>query len=326
MKVFTVFFFVVFTAVIPLQADTLLDKAINAQKAKEYDKAIKYAEQYLETSELDEVSQNYALFTIGYCYEKKRNPSQAIDYYLRSNKVYKHGDLNANAHVRIGLVYNNFNLYQEAIEHFNHALSLNTREAFEGNILIWRAIAYKYISKYDSALSDVLKAERIALKDLENRKRLLFNSYAQRGLIKRKMEDYDEAIRFFELANDLQIGRNTLINIGGTYHARGENTKAIEVYKTALASKQHIEQRFKTFQKLGEIHAEIQLNDVAQTFLKEAEAIYSQVLYPDSEDIDVYHSLAQASKLIGQSTQYSQFLERGYSIQKERNEMIEAML
>lgn len=327
MKVITVF--VCFTALsinLSLKAQTLLDSAINSLESKKYDQAIKYAEQYLKSADLDAASKKYALFSIARGYEKKRSPSKAIDHYLKALEVFYDANLNAKIYYNVGLLYNNFHLYDQAIGCFNLAFQLNTNETFEGSILVYRAIAYKYSAKYDSALIDALAVQNLAFEDLENRKWLLYKSYNQQGLISKALKDYDEAVRFFELANDLQVGKNTLVNIGSTYQARGDYRRAIDIYQAALGSKQNSDQRFKTYQKLGEAYAEMDMNNDSYTFLIEAEAIYPEILYPDVDDIDVYSSLAESCKKTGRSAQYSLYLETGYALQRERNKITDALL
>ena len=307
-------------------SQTLLDSAIAEQKQKNYDQALAYALEFLKTPNLSEASQSHALFTMAYCYEKKRNPLNAVIHYLEAIQVDADDARNVKAHYNIGALYKNFHLYDEAIRHYSRSIELNKDEAIKGKILIARAICYKYKSQYDSSLLDILEAQKIALEDAEHRKRLLYNAYNQRGLIKREMGQYDESMRYFQYANDLDIGINTLVNIGYVYHLRKQYNKAIETYMTTLGTKQNVDQQFKTYQKLGELYMELGKDSKSNLFLTKAESLYPEILYPDVHDINVYRSLANTYKESGEMQLYSKFFEQGYELLEDFTLLTQALL
>ena len=295
-------------------AKSLLDSAYQYQKLKDHEKAIGFCERFVQVKSISEKQKSEAYFAMGFSYNKLGQPSNAIQSYLLSIDAYDHPKCLARAHYNIAYIYDTFSHYEQAIEHYNIALSLTDSPAKRGKYLVARAISYKYIGQYSEALNDVLEAQDIALTDIENNRRLLYNAYNQRGLIKVAAGDFGEAIEYFNYANDLGLHIKSYVNIGLTYTKAEEDQKAIEAFTNALAKKQNKDQRFKTYQALGELYVKFQNHEKAAQYLKMAEDQYDSLLYPDGDDIRLFSTFGTFYKHSGDSAKSIHYFEKSANL------------
>ena len=252
-------------------SQSLLDSVYHNQKLKKHLKAISLCEQLLDGDEFSNKEKSDIFFAMGYSFKNLNQPSNAIKFYLLSVEAYNEPICHGRAHYNIGNIYKDFQHYSQAIEHYNIAISLTENRAKRGKYLVSRAIARKYNDELADALNDVLNAQEIALEDVEKNKVLLHKAYNQRGLIKMAIGNYDEALQYFDYANELNDKLNTYVNIGLCYVEGGEDQKAIGAFNRALLSKQHSSQKFKSYQALGEIYSRLEENDEALKFLQRSE-------------------------------------------------------
>lgn len=297
MKIIIAGFWILLILSSNVSAQTSYDSAYFYKNLKEYDQSIEHANFYLNRPSVSAREKLDMYFLLGLNFAKKRQPRLSIRNYLLSIESYEDDLCNAKSHFNIAVIYKNFHLYDEAISHYNEAIRLiDNDEAKKGKYLASRSIAYKHNKQYDLAIKDVLQAEQIAFKDIENRKKLLFKAYSYHGLIKKDMQEFDLALKYFQYANDLNLNINDHINIGKTYQLSGNIEKAIFHYEKALASKQNTDQQFKTYQNLGELYQSINKIDESISYLKKGELLYPKLRYPEAEDIDLFNALARQYK------------------------------
>ena len=312
----------IFTLIITLfcfksYTQSLLDSAYFYIDLKEFDTSLNYAMRYLKRADLSQDQKGEAYFTIGYNYEKKRMPLDAMNFYSLASRNYENTFCKGLSHKNMGLLFKKFGLYNEAIEQLSKALDYNTNEIKESKYLISRAISYKNVAKYDSAFKDVYEAERIATKMKD--KSMLFECYNQMGLIKKDAGDYEEAIAYFKSANLLNTDNKAYINLGKTYQLSGNMKKAQSSYEKALGSKLSIKQKFKVNQNLGELNFEMGEVSKAISYFNLGIELFEELSYKEVDDIEIHRSLANCYKLLKNSEETIFFLEINSDLHLEFN-------
>ena len=292
MKFFLFSFLLTLISIGAIQSQTLLDSAMTEKKIGNFAEASAMLKRYLLSKNLTAAEKCDAHFTLAYLYKRQNLPTASIIEYLRSINAYKHNHKNAMAYYNIGNTYKNFHLYDKAIEYFSLAIGLNEDLQMEGRYLISRSIAYSYNDQYKEAITDALQAQEIANGDIEKNQHLLYKVFNQRGFIKMTMQQHDEADRFFRLANDLSLEKNTYVNNGINYTLAGKEEQAIAACRKGLTLKQNTDQRFKSYQQLGELY--LKRNELGQAgiALKEAVTLFEQLQQPENRDVKVFETMA----------------------------------
>lgn len=298
-------------------AQSLLDSVYHYQKIKEHEKTIDLCERFVQTKGVRDQQKSEAYFAMGFSYNKLSQPANAIQSYLHSIAAYDHPKCLARAHYNIGLIYSAFCHYKQAIDHYDLALSLVDDQSKRGKYLVSRSVAFKYNGQFTDALNDVLEAQAIAFEDIENNKRLLYNAYNQRGLIKMAAGDYADAHHYFMYANDINIERKTYVNMGLNFIKAKKYDDAIQTLKKALDTQNNINHRFKAHQALGELYLTIKNYEEAISHLAEAETIYVDLHYPEAGDIEVFMTTGELFKQKGNASQSSNYFERAAVLFKE---------
>ncbi|MGB3465083.1 MAG: tetratricopeptide repeat protein [Cyclobacteriaceae bacterium] len=317
----TAFFFSFFLFVSQAIANPpMLDSAYYYQRTKHYQQAIRYSEDFIQKDDVTKEGRYNAFNIIAYCHRKSGKPAPALKNYLKALSIYENPYHNARVYYNIGNIYKDYHLYDKAITSYNKALALNTDEELEIKYLISRSIAYKYNNQYHLALEGILMAEKLLANAPENRQSLLYKCYNQRGLIKYETQSYEEAIKYFGYANDLDTRRNAFINIGLCYTELGNDSQAIEAYLSALKTNQNRDQRFKTYQNLGEMYMKLDDRPRAFTYLQQAGNYYDSLLYPEAEDVEIFGLIAAYHKQAGNLGASLAYLEKANKLLNQLDE------
>lgn len=182
-------------------------------------------------------------------YDRLGKRDVAIDYCFKYRDIseQKQDWANlANAYLKIGKLKEDRDLYSEALDYFNKALSLANKNALR----LEGAKAYSRIgslheanSKYDLALECFFKAMVINKKfvNIYSHEYELAGNYKDVGLVYLDKEDYDKSLEntmkgleIYKETGDLNGMAKCYTNIGEVYRYKGLPERAIEYYNLGL--------------------------------------------------------------------------------------------
>lgn len=298
------------------KAKNLLDSIYTEINLRNYEQAISIGQTAIGKS-IDRPDLGRVYYAIAFCHDKLNEPSKAIENYLEAlhSKNSEKGIFKANVLNWIAIIQKRTGLHEEAITHYTKALNLNLRPEKKGQFLINRSIAYKKNGQLDLAILDVLNAGKIA-KELGHQK-LLYDSYNQRGLIKKDLEDYDQAIIFLKQANQYDYRKKTYVNLGTSYLLKGEIDVAISYFQKAIDYSKSNYTRFRAYLKLGELYLSRNEMDLAFKNLKEAEGLFSKMEDVEIENIDIYNVLGRYYQQMDQNKKAYLTLQQGFDLQRK---------
>lgn len=224
-----------------------IDKINNLIDKKQYDKALKIAEELLKENDKDAEIYYY----IGNIYSSSKKYDKSIEYYDKTiklnpkhKKAYNNRALSKNDigkyyealedikkalelntvkedlyiyYDNLGLIKSNIGEHDEAIKYFNRAIELNNKY---DNVYNNRGYTYFILEKYDEAVKDFTKAIK-----LNNKFKW---PYLNRGVTKNKLRQYNKAIKDFSKLIEIDS------NYKEAYLNRGVSKFFLEKYNDAI--------------------------------------------------------------------------------------------
>lgn len=224
-----------------------IDKINNLIDKKQYDEALKFAEELLKENDKDAEIYYY----IGNIYSSLKKYNESIEYYDKTiklnpenKKAYNNRALSKNDiekydealedikkalelntvkedsyiyYDNLGLIKSNMGEHDEAIKDFNRAIELNNKY---DNVYNNRGYTYFILEKYDEAIKDFTKAIK-----LNNKFKW---PYLNRGVTKNKLRQYNKAIKDFSKLIEIDS------NYKEAYLNRGVSKFFLEKYNDAI--------------------------------------------------------------------------------------------
>ena len=224
-----------------------IDKINNLIDKKQYDEALKFAEELLKENDKDAEIYYY----IGNIYSSLKKYNESIEYYDKTiklnpenKKAYNNRALSKNDiekydealedikkalelntvkedsyiyYDNLGLIKSNMGEHDEAIKDFNRAIELNNKY---DNVYNNRGYTYFILEKYDEAIKDFTKAIK-----LNNKFKW---PYLNRGVTKNKLRQYNKAIKDFSKLIEIDS------NYQEAYLNRGVSKFFLEKYNDAI--------------------------------------------------------------------------------------------
>lgn len=196
----------------------------------------------------------------------------------------------ADVHNKVGIIYHQKGIFQNAITNFEHALKINPSYT---EAAINLSIVYNELGKYDEAskifqmaVKTVSKARKIKDPYIEGR---LANEHAHLGSQYYGLGRYKEAITEFKKALKLRPWFADIITqLGTAYRDNGEFEQAIETFQKAIEINQR---HLPAVINLGITYYMMGFVDLALREWKNALAID-----PENRDAKVYISLVSSAR------------------------------
>ncbi|SDE15275.1 Tetratricopeptide repeat-containing protein [Mucilaginibacter pineti] len=204
----------------------LLDKRALAElRLEQHDKVI--ADETAAIAENPILGDAY--WNRGLAYARTEKYQLAIDDYNKAILTFKgDNERQSKLYDNLGLSKAELKLYKDAIDAYNQALSLNSKN---GKVYWHRAIAFNGNKDYQLAIDDYTMA---MFYNQENTQELA-TLYDNRGLNKRSLKKYREALNDFNTALRLNPQRGTAYwHRAYTYHLNSDHQLAINDYTTAI--------------------------------------------------------------------------------------------
>lgn len=232
-----------------------IDKINNLIDKKQYDKALKIAEELLKENDKDAEIYYY----IGNIYSSSKKYDKSIEYYDKTiklnpkhKKAYNNRALSKNDigkyyealedikkalelntvkedlyiyYDNLGLIKSNIGEHDEAIKYFNRAIELNNKY---DNVYNNRGYIYFILEKYDEAVKDFTKAIK-----LNNKFKW---PYLNRGVTKNKLRQYNKAIKDFSKLIEIDSHyKEAHVNRGISNFYLEKYNESIEDFNRAIA-------------------------------------------------------------------------------------------
>jgi len=197
------------------QADDIYSKALFYYFEGNYEKALPFFKQYLNTHP---DSSSDAWFYAGHCYGELglyQEALQATKQAIRLKPDY------AEAHYNLGCTYGKLGLWQEALQAFKQAIRLKPDLAIAHSYL---GVTYGKLGLWQEALQAYKQAIRLKLDDADAYNHLGV-AYSKLGLWQEALQAFKQAIR---LKPDLAEAH---YNLGVIYKLTGDSGSALEEYK-----------------------------------------------------------------------------------------------
>ncbi len=196
----------------------------------------------------------------------------------------------ADVHNKVGIIYHQKGIFQNAITNFEHALKINPSYT---EAAINLSIVYNELGKYDEAskifqmaVKTVSKARKIKDPYIEGR---LANEHAHLGSQYYGLGRYKEAITEFKKALKLRPWFADIITqLGTAYRDNGEFEQAIETFQKAIEINQR---HLPAVINLGITYYMMGFVDLALREWKNALAVD-----PENRDAKVYISLVSSAR------------------------------
>jgi len=204
-----------------VQNDDIYSKAMFYYLEDNYEKALPFFKQYLQTHP---DSSTYAWFCAGFCYGELGLHQEALQAYKQAIRLKP--DL-AVVHNNLGNAYDKLGLYQEALQAFKQAIRLEPDYAKAHNNL---GVAYYKLGLYQEALQAYKQAIRLK-PDYAEAHYNLGVTYGELGLHQEALQAYKQAIR---LKPDYVDAYN---NLGDAYGKLGLYQEALQAFKQAIRLK-----------------------------------------------------------------------------------------
>ncbi|CAF0903085.1 unnamed protein product [Adineta steineri] len=300
----------------------------------DYQKAIQYLEQKLETEQKTLPSNHLHFATsyanIGTVYMEMREYSKALSFLEKALDIQQkalpsnHPNL-AVANNNIAGVYDSRGEYSKALSFYKKALEIQQKTLSSYHPALATSynnigMPYNNMREYSKALSFFEKALEIRQKTLPSNHPDLAGSYNNIGLVYHNTEEYMRALSFFEKA--LEIREKTLPsnhpdlassynNIGSVYNKMREYSKAVSSYEKAL----DVEDKTlppnhpdlaSSYNNIGMLYNDIAEYSKALSFLEKALEIYQKIHPSNNPDLatlsnnigSVYNKMEEYSKAI----------------------------
>ena len=182
----------------------------------DYEKALYYVNKNIEISE-----DNDPYFERALLYDDAMEIELAIQDYEAYLKDFP--DSRA-AYGNMGFGYRAIREYEKAIECFEKAKSLMENKNESSSVYYQSAKCYMALEQYDRALKEAMEGHEL-FPDDEDFLDLLAEVYV-------KLEQYDEAICYYEKVNNLSY--DSYHNIADIWHIQGKEEEEIKVFEKAL--------------------------------------------------------------------------------------------
>ncbi|MGV7105352.1 tetratricopeptide repeat-containing sensor histidine kinase [Flavobacterium sp. U410] len=182
--------------------------------------------------------------SIGIVFAEQSNYSKALQYYLKSAKLFEKLKDEANSAIlynNIGVVYLSQSSNFKALEYFTKAQKIQEKNADEGAGITHTNIAniYRQTKDYSSALEHYNEAKKILNKTKDFR--ALGEWYNNIGLYYHEIGDtsnaiknWEEAIQSFETIGDKFGQADTYIHLGQMYLDQNQFSQAIQMVQKAI--------------------------------------------------------------------------------------------
>ena len=196
-----------------------------------------------EENDLPATSDN--LKSIAQSLSDRGNHAEALEYFYEAREIKEQlGDttIMADIHLRIGAVFDNLDMIDTAMIHYDIALNYSRdidHKELIGQSLNNIAILHKKLGQFEKSLETLLEAKSF-FESIDNQYGLLINSNML-GVTYKSMERYDDALEAYELlkalSTELNFKRGHMaygINTGTIYNLVGQYQKAEASYKLAI--------------------------------------------------------------------------------------------
>jgi signal transduction histidine kinase len=272
----------------------------------EYEKAIQSLDAYKAYIEKvkDTINLTYAHYEKGVIYSQKGDLEASLQEFYISNTLAEgagNDDMAGNSMNSIGLVYNDLEKYEEAINAFEKVLviykRINVTTEQLGDVYNGLGSSYKNLEKYDTAQKNYEKALDVYQNSNSEFGVAIANYHLGRIHIEQKQ--YKEAIPFLNLAYDIQKKNDfesefikTLSSLGEAYYELGDYKKSETILQEGLAFE--IENKLSAkelYFELYRVNAKINETDKALAF-HEKYTLYKDSIYKQ-ENIESINRLQQ---------------------------------
>ena len=192
----------------------------------------------------------------------KENPSVHINLFKKAVEYFPNDDWSYRI---LGIIYNNRDLYTLAKESFNKAIDLNPSNYYNFSSL---STTLQKEGNYDKAIENYVRALKLIEenKSLENKSKVSLiastNSSIANAYFDKK--EYRNAIKFWDIANELQVDFFTIynlglsyLNLGGINNLHKSNEYFIELIKIIENKSDYIELKNKSLFMIESVNYEI---------------------------------------------------------------------
>lgn len=308
-------------------ANQQLDSAYAKINSRDYESAILICKEIIESSD-DEVTIAEAYFTLAFCYEDLKEPTEALASYYHALRFNEEEKFAAGIYNNLAIIYFNVSLYEESIQLFDMALLGEKRPDRIGRNLVNRCISYRWLKNYEQALADAYKALTISEQIIDSTKRayLKFKAYNQIGLTKHEQGDYVDAITNFNKANALNIKQKTYVNLGLTYQKTGAIDTAVYYFEKSISHTNRTNSKFRAYQNLGDLLLQENRLTTAEESLNSAIFLFDEItpIY-NSKDIAVFRSAGNLYRKVGKDEKAFELYNKTMDLQEGFNERQKAI-
>ena len=201
------------------------------------------------------------LYQMGSVYHDLGENQKALDYYNQALPLLRAAEEHAKEGAtlnRIGLVYHDLGEHQRALDYFRQALALrSTAGDLGGEGQTLNNIGMVYHSLALPRIGDLVD---------ESSTLILIPS----ALEKEALDYYNRALPLRRMAGDLAGESKTLSNIGLLYQSQGENQKALDYLKQAVALQRGRAREGVTLNRIGWIYESLGERQEALNYFKQA--------------------------------------------------------
>lgn len=296
----------------------------------EYQKAIQSLNGYQEYIEKikDTINLTYAHYEKGVIYSQKGDLEESLNEFYISNKLAeaaKNDDMAANSLNSIGLVYNDLEKYNEAINAFEQVLVLhqkmNTKTEELGDTYNGLGASYKNLENYKEAKKSFEKALQVYKNSNSEFGVAIANFHL--GVICIEQKQYKEALPFLNIAYEIQKKNDfesefikTLSSLGEVYFELGDYDKSQTVLKEGLQF--DIENRLSAQNLYFELYRNAKRNNAAEALdFHEKYTSYKDSIY-NQENIESINRLLQQFET---AKKEREIFEQNIKLQKQRTRM-----
>lgn len=211
----------------------------------------------------DRGGESETLYQTGSMYQDLGENQKALDYYNQALPLLRAAEDRAREGAtlnRIGLVYHSLGENQKALDYFRQALTLRSAAGDlggEGQTLNNIGLVYQTLAL--PRTGDLVD---------ESPTLILIPSFLE----EEALDYYNQALKLRRIAGDLAGESKTLSNIGLLYQSKGENQKALDYLKQALALQRRRVPEGATLNRIGWIYESLGERREALDYFKQAVA------------------------------------------------------
>ncbi|MDX2255132.1 MAG: tetratricopeptide repeat protein [Pseudanabaenaceae cyanobacterium bins.39] len=321
-----------------LEADRLLDQAMETRRMRDYQAAVQFDLQALSICrELRDVQcESFALNGLGISHDRLGLYPQAITYHQQSLAIFRQlGNRQAESSAlnNLGLAYDGLKQFARAIEFYEQSLLIKRQlgdRRGEANTLRSLGNAYGGLELSSQNTEKAINAHQQSLtifKQLGDRYgeaaaiNNLGSIYYRLGQFAKALEFNEQSLVIFRQLGDRFNEGKSLFNLGNAYNRLAQHEQAIKVYQQAIAifqREQNLDLYIEgdTWRYLGDAYRSVGQYQKSLDAYTQSLAFFTKM--GDRSSIkDVLNDLGTANVIIGQYQKALNFYQRSLAIAKQ---------